>query len=81
MNVEITGETVKTIGLVYHKVHDRPLELNGVDSVMVLLGPYDNSDALEIKYLPDTNEVVVLHHGSVTKEDSECVFSIMLEEL
>jgi hypothetical protein len=49
-----------------------------LESLMVRLGPYDNSDYIEIKCDPDTGEVMVL---TETLEGTECVFSQLEEQV
>lgn len=50
-----------------------------LSKALIHLGPYDNSDYLEIEYDPELKEVRVLHHGG--EQLTECVYSTMLEEV
>lgn len=50
-----------------------------IESVMIPLDAYEQS-ALEIKYLPDTDEVCVIHHGLPGNEEPECIYSVKREE-
>jgi hypothetical protein len=54
------------LNLILNKATPRESKLNAgeydvqCEKVLVRLGPYDNSDYYEIRYLPDTDEVVIL---------------------
>lgn len=50
-----------------------------VDQIIIPLDAYEQS-ALEIRYLPDTDEVCVLHHDNQLHLEPECVFSVKREE-
>lgn len=42
------------------------------EKVLVRLGPYDNSDYYEIRFLEDSNEIAIIHNG-------ECLHSCIME--
>lgn len=73
----VKARTLLTPNLV---VYEEVENLVVCEEVEIRLGPYDNSDALVIKYLPDTNEVIVLHEiGSDVAGNTEAIGSFLLE--
>lgn len=51
---------------------------HGVTGVMVPMGI--ESEALELRFLADTNEIAVIRHGMGLPEGGECVYSERMGE-
>jgi hypothetical protein len=75
LNLELTGARVEIGTSAYSNLTD-PIRATA-DSVMVRLDPYD-MEGLEVKWLPETREVIILHHA--VAEGSECVYNIFVGE-
>jgi hypothetical protein len=72
MHVDLLGERI--IRNVNHNYC-----FHGVGGVMIPMSATD-TEALEVRFLADTNEISVIRHGVGFPDEGECVYSEMMGE-